>query len=157
MSTMEFLTGHSESSRPGPVKFRASEILRLWSGKDKHHHDLLNKLRRTGGGHERYKVAAILPSQELSEEDYEALEDSDVLVIEVPQDLETSSESEIAAFLTAELTAGATATAKRMAAIGTTDPAVAALSEDELQLSDEEEAELLEFVNDPANQLGGHF
>jgi hypothetical protein len=67
-----------------------------------------------------------------------------------------SSEAIIAAYLTAQLNEGANATAARMAAIGISATAAAVYGQDELQLSDEEEAEFLEGINDPVNQLGGH-
>lgn len=154
MPTMDFaLMPNWEPSRQGQVQFRASEILRLWSQGDVH--DILRNLN--GTNRKGYRVAAILPTQELSAQDYEALEDSGVLVVEVPSNLSQASEASIADYLTAQLTEGANATAARMAAIGTADPSAAALGQDELQLSDEEETEFLEFVNDPANQLGGHF
>ena len=156
MSMMDFMrTPHSGPSRQGQVQFDASEILRLWGESDTHH--LLRNLQRAFAAHEGYKVAAILPTQELSAAEYELLEDSGVLVVEVPTDLAESSEAGIAAYLTAQLNDGAQATAARMAAIGTTDPSVTTDGQNEVQLSDEEEAEFLEFVNDPANQLGGHF
>jgi hypothetical protein len=99
----------------------------------------------------------MLPTQELTAEDYEALEDVGVLVLEVPSDLADASEAEIANYLTTQLNEGFKATAARMAALGTTTPSATESGENELRFSEEEEAELLELVNHPANQLGGHF
>jgi len=153
-STMDFaLLPNWNPSRQGQAQFRASEILRLWTQGNVH--EVLSNLSRTR--RKGYRVAAILPTQELSAGDYEALEDSGVLVVEVPSNLSESSEEGIADYLTAQLNEGANATAARMAAIGTSDPSAAVSGQEELELSDEEEAEFLEFVNDPANQLGGHF
>lgn len=155
-STMDFaLLPNWDPPRQGQAQFHASEILRLWP--QGHVRDMLSHL--LGARQQGYRVATILPTQELSAEDYEALEDAGVLVVEVPEHLSQSSEASIADYLTAQLNEGATVTAARMAAIGTSDPSATTtvVAPDELQLSDEDEAEFLEFINDPANQLGGHF
>lgn len=151
MPTMDFMVQpYWEPSRQGPVQFRASEVLRLWDNGDARR--LL--LQPSDDEHGQYRVAAVLPGQDLSPATYEALEDADILVVEVPEDLARSPADRIAAYLSAELNEGSKATSERMAALS----AVAAEPvHDELQLSEEEEAELLDFVNDPANQLGGHF
>lgn len=148
MSTNDFaLPPNTNPSRQGQVQLRASEIVRLGSQADVD--DLLSSPPSKG-----YRVAAVLPKQELSAWALEALEDAGVLVVKVPSNL---SEASIAAFLTAQLNEGASATAARMDAIDTSAPAAAVYGHDELHLSDEEEAEFLDAINHPVNQLGCHF
>ena len=151
MQTLDFAL-MPEPSRQGLAQFHASEIFRLWSER-LDVHQLVRRLQsQVASG---YRVAAVLPSQELDAEDLAVLERSGVLVVEVPQSLSEASEEKIATYLTSQLSEGYRWTAQRMAAMGTTDPASS--DSDELQLSEDEEQEFLEFVNDPANQIGGHF
>lgn len=150
MQTMDFAL-MPEPSRQGLVQFDASEIFRLWSERLDIHR-LVRKLQSPVAS--GYRVAAMLPSQELDAEELAALESSGVLVVEVPQSLSEASEEKIAAYLTSQLSDGHRETAQRMAAMGTTDPG--SPDGDDLQLSGDEEADFLEFVNDPANQIGGH-
>jgi hypothetical protein len=135
------------------VEFQPFEILRLWSGLGR---EFLTGQRspNTKG----YCVAAILPMQEVSFEDYELLEDLGMLVVEVPSYLKDASDTDVADYLTHLLDEGRRATAARMEAIGTADSDAAGVGkENDLHMSRDEDAALLDFVNDPANQLGGHF
>jgi len=146
------LTPSPEPSRGRRLRIRACDIFRLWPGDDAQ--EVLRNLR--GGAGKAGRVAAVLPGQDFSAEDYEALEDAGVLVVEVPVTLAQSSDASIADYFTKRLNEGANATVARMTAIGTAGPPPVE-REDELRLSIGDESELIEFVNDPAKQLGGHF
>ena len=88
---------------------------------------------------------------------FDALEAAGLLVVEVPAALERESPSRIADYLNAQLAVGARATTERMAGLAACGPAPAPEESPAPELSDDEEADLLEFMNDPANQLGGPF
>lgn len=141
----------SEPRREGSVSFDASEILPLWKQQGDWHR-LLHQERQEG-----YRVAAVLPNQELTAEDYDSLGDAGMLVIEVPAEMESKSKQDIASFLTTQLTEGEQATAAGMSALGVSDARTAGVDGMAVEMTDEEEAEFLDFLNDPANQLGGHF
>ena len=98
----------------------------------------------------------MLPNQELGAEAFSALESGGVLVVEVPQSFSEASNERIAEYLTSQLGDGQRETTARMAALGTSDPGHEDDGEADLRMNTDEEAEFLEFVNDPANQLGGH-
>ena len=152
MPTTSFpLTPNPEPSRQAQLRVRASDVFRLWPGDAAR--EVLNKL--SGGAPKANRVAVVLPQQELSAEDYEALEDAGVLVVEVPAKLAQSSDASIADYLTGQLNAGTNATVSRMTAIGIVDPSPVE-REDALLRAVDDEGTLLEFVNDPANQQGGH-
>ena len=153
MSSMDFAL-MPEPSRQGLVQFDASEIVRLWGEQFLDVHRLAHKLQQTPS---RYRVAAILPSQELDDTAFAELERSGWLVVEVPESLTEASNDRIAAYLTTQLSEGRQETLQRVAAMGTSDAATQVDDGQDLEMSDDAEAEFLEFVNDPANQLGGHF
>jgi hypothetical protein len=93
----------------------ASEVVRLWaapSGPTKRN-------QRNFKFHKGVRVAAVRPYQQLSSDDYELLENSGVLVVEIPADVPSETDEEVARYLTQQLEAGVEATARRMAALGT--------------------------------------
>jgi hypothetical protein len=96
----------------------------------------------------------VRPDQRLSLDDYEVLEDSGVWVVQIPADAPSSSNSEVARYLTDQLSAGSEATAERMAALGTTQNFPDAAEHGHTVVSRKEEEKFFEFLNDPANQLG---
>jgi len=153
MPTTDFrLTPSPVPSRRGRLRIRASDVFRLWPGDAA----LAVLSNLSGGARKANRVAVVLPQQELSAEDYEALEVAGILVVEVPVTLAQSSDASIANYLSKRLNEGANATAARRAAIGTADPP-AVRRENESRVCVEDESRLLQFINDPANQLGGHF
>jgi len=153
MPTTSFpLTPNPEPSRQAQLRVRASDVFRLWPGDAAR--EVLSNL--SGGARKANRVAVVLAQQELSAEEYEALEDAGVLVVEVPSTLAQSSDASIADYLTCQLNDGTNATAARMTAIGNVDRSPLE-RDDELLRAVDDEGKLLSFVNDPANQQGGHF
>ena len=152
MPTLDFALA-PEPSRQQEVRFDASEIVRLW--------DADVDILRVGSSRllaraSQYRVAAMLPTQELDAEAFSALESDGVLVVEVPQSFREASNERIAEYLTSQLSDGHRETTARMAALGTSDLGLDGDGTADLRMNTEEEADFLEFVNDPANQLGGH-
>lgn len=104
-----------------------------------------------------YKVAVVLPGEKLSLDSYAALERTGYFVLEVPAEIADSPSNKIAEYLNGELQSGVVHTAERMEALQRTryEPEPVDTGDD-LNLSKEEEAEFLDFINDPANHSGGY-
>lgn len=139
-----------EVERRTQVRVRASEVVRLWAGPS-----VLSELQaRHTLQRKAVRIAAVRADQRLSLEDYEVLEDSGIWVVQIPADAPSSSSAEVARYLTDQLSAGSEATAERMAALGTAQNFPDAAEHGHTVVLRKEEEEFLEFLNDPANQLG---
>ena len=143
---------HQQQSagRSTRVPVRASDVVRLWAVPGG-----LSGLRaRNASQRKAVRIAAVLPNQGLALADYEVLEALGVLVVQIPADVPSGSNAAVARYLTEQLRVGSEATAARMTALGTVENVPNAAEYGDTGLSREEEEGFLEFLNDPANQLG---
>lgn len=127
---------------------RASQVVRLWSAPGG-----LTELERNFPQSEAVRIAAVRHDQRLSPADCEALEDSGVLVVQLPADVPVDSNEAVAKYLTNQLNDGARATRDRMAALGTRKDVPEAVEPFGQVPSANEEDELVKLLNDPANAL----
>lgn len=113
----------------------------------------------------RRRFAIFIRDCGLESEDYDRLEDAGLLAVEVPADMREASQAEIAAYLTQQLKCGERATLPRMN-VADSDSQNAqfefgvddSLDDFEVKpMTQEEEKQFLDFVNDPVNQIGGRF
>jgi hypothetical protein len=129
---------------------RASEVVLLWA----HPGELAKLKQQHPSRSSAVRIAAVRPGQVLAFQDLEELEDAGVLVVQVPSSVPSESNAEVAKYLTGQLRAGTKATQDRMVALGTCEPATAAAGQRDLTQTKKAEAQLLELINDPVNQLG---
>jgi hypothetical protein len=94
----------------------------------------------------------VRPGQPLSSEDFEVLEDLGLLVVQVPPSV-PSDRVAVAKYLTLQLRAGSKATEDRMVALSTWGADSDATAPGGTRAK-KNEAQLLELLNSPENQLG---